>query len=146
MYQPQGLINYTKLPELKQTFELTNIFEVLKETNKKGKKQIITQTQDLNTYILLEIDNVKVKKSDFFLRLQLLDIGNGGVNNWVDFGNLFMNITGQPVHFFDADKVEGNIIVRNAKARETFVDLFGKEHQLIENDVLICDEKKILCL
>lgn len=49
------------------------------------------------------------------MRLQNIDLGNGPINNWVDFSNLFMNISGNPVHFFDADKVEGNIIVRNAR-------------------------------
>lgn len=146
MYQPAGKINFSKLPDIKQSFDMTNIFDLLNETKKKWKKQIISETQDLNTYILLEINDIEVKKSDFFMRLQCLDLGFGGVNNWVDFGNLWMNITGQPVHFFDADKVDGNIIVRNAKDGETFIDLFGKEHKLVSNDVLICDEKKILCL
>jgi phenylalanyl-tRNA synthetase beta chain len=50
------------------------------------------------------------------------------------------------VHFFDAEKVEGNIIVRNAKEGEEFTDLFGKTHQLLPADVVIADEKKALCL
>jgi phenylalanyl-tRNA synthetase beta subunit len=57
-----------------------------------------------------------------------------------------MNISGHPVHFFDADKVEGNIIVRNAKDGEEFTDLMGKTHQLIAQDIVIADEKKSLCL
>jgi phenylalanyl-tRNA synthetase beta subunit len=57
-----------------------------------------------------------------------------------------MNISGQPVHFFDADKVEGNIIVRNAEECEEFTDLFGKTHKLIAQDIVIADEQKSLCL
>jgi phenylalanyl-tRNA synthetase, beta subunit len=63
----------------------------------------------------VEIKNVEVKKSDFFSRLQLRDIGGKPVNNWVDFANLFMNISSQPIHMFDADKVIGDIQVRNAR-------------------------------
>ncbi|MDR2540603.1 MAG: hypothetical protein LBD11_02180 [Candidatus Peribacteria bacterium] len=146
MYFPQGKINYSKLPDYQKAFETTSILDLLEHTEKKGKKQIIAETQGLNNYILLEINDVEVKKADFFMRLQTLDLGNGPINNWVDFSNLFMNITGQPVHFFDADKVEGNIIVRNAKDGEEFTDLFGKTHKLIAQDIVIADEKKSLCL
>ena len=64
----------------------------------------------------------------------------------MDFSNLFMNISGQPVHFFDAEKVEGDIIVRNAKDGEKFVDLFETEHVLKATDVVITDKKKILAI
>jgi phenylalanyl-tRNA synthetase beta chain len=146
MYFPHGNINYSKLPDYQKQFATTNIFDLLEHTEKKGKKQIIAETQGLNNYILLEINNIEVKKSDFFMRLQTLDLGSSPINNWVDFSNLFMNISGHPVHFFDAEKVEGNIIVRNAKEGEEFTDLFGKTHQLLPQDIVIADEKKALCL
>lgn len=146
MYFPQGKINYSKLPDYKKTFSSTNIFDLLEHNEKKAKKQVISETQWLNNYILLEINNVNVNSSDFFLRLQNSDLGNSSINNWVDFSNIFMNISGHPVHFFDADKVEGNIIVRNAYEWEEFTDLFGKTHKLIPQDIVIADEKKSLCL
>lgn len=64
----------------------------------------------------------------------------------MDFSNLFMNISGQPIHFFDAEKVEGDIIVRNAKEGENFTDLFGTGHALKSTDLVIADKKKILAL
>jgi phenylalanyl-tRNA synthetase beta chain len=57
-----------------------------------------------------------------------------------------MNISGQPIHFFDAEKVDGDIIVRNAKDGEKFVDLFAAEHTLKSTDIVIADKKKILAL
>jgi len=57
-----------------------------------------------------------------------------------------MNISGQPIHFFDAEKVDGDIIVRNAKDGEKFKDLFETEHTLKATDVVIADKKKILAL
>jgi len=57
-----------------------------------------------------------------------------------------MNISGQPVHFFDAEKVDGDIVVRNAKDGEKFTDLFETEHILKITDVVITDKKKILAL
>ncbi len=57
-----------------------------------------------------------------------------------------MNISGQPIHFFDADKVDGDIIVRNAKDGEKFIDLFETEHSLTSKDLVIADKNKILAL
>ena len=57
-----------------------------------------------------------------------------------------MNISGQPIHFFDAEKVNGDIIVRNAKDGEKFTDLFETEHVLKSTDIVITDKKKILAL
>ncbi len=57
-----------------------------------------------------------------------------------------MMTTGQPVHFFDADQIKGNIIVRNAKDGEKFTDLFDKEHTLVSTDMVIADKEKILAL
>jgi phenylalanyl-tRNA synthetase beta chain len=57
-----------------------------------------------------------------------------------------MLLTGQPVHFFDADKVNGDIIVRNAKDGEQFTDLFEATHTLKSTDLVIADKDKILAL
>ena len=146
MYSPTGKITYNKLPDYEKQFATTNILELLEHTEKKAKKQVISETSGLNSYILLEINNVSVKQADFFMRLQTLDLGSSPINNRVDFSNLFMNLSGNPVHFFDADKVKGNIIVRNAKDGEEFTDLFEKTHKLLAQDILITDEEKVLCL
>lgn len=76
----------------------------------------------------------------------MLDLGSNPISNRVDFSNLFMNISGQPIHFFDAEKVEGDVIVRNAKDGEKFIDLFEAEHSLKSTDIVIADKKKILAL
>lgn len=76
----------------------------------------------------------------------MIDMGANPRNNRVDFSNLFMLISGQPIHFFDAANIDGDVTVRNAKEKEKFVDLFGSEHELISTDIVIADEKKILAL
>lgn len=138
-------ISYNKVKDYFETFKSTKILDIL-ENKEKTKIGLKNETDKLNTYILMEINNVDVKKSSFFTRLQMLDLGNIPRWNWVDFSNLFMNIAGQPIHFFDADKVKWNIIVRQAKKWEKFVDLFEKEHELLESDILIADDEKILAL
>ena len=146
MYQPQGKVTFSKLPEYEKTFSTSNMLDIIQNGEKKWKKQVVCETEWLNNYILLELNNVNVKESDFYMRLQNSDLGNGNFNNWVDFSNLFMNISWQPVHFFDADKIEWNIHVRDARDWEKFVDLFEKEHTLIPQDIVIADDNKALCL
>ena len=75
-----------------------------------------------------------------------IDSGLVPKNNWVDFSNLFMTIAGQPIHIFDADKITGTIIVRNATDGEKFVDLFGTEHMLAAQDIVIADESGVIAL
>ncbi|HKL44051.1 MAG TPA: phenylalanine--tRNA ligase subunit beta [Candidatus Absconditabacterales bacterium] len=138
-------ISYNKITEYFDTFKNTNIIELL-DSKEKTKIGLKGESDNLNSYILMELKDISVKKSTFFTRMQMLDLGNNPINNWVDFSNLFMNITGQPIHFFDADKVSGNIIIRQAKKGEKFVDLFEKEHELLETDMVIADDDKILAL
>ena len=138
-------ISYNKVSEYFDTFKNTDILRLL-DSKDKTKIGLKSDTDNLRTYILMELNNISVKASSFFTRIQMLDLGNEPISNWVDFSNLFMNITGQPIHFFDADKVDGNIIVRQAKLGEKFVDLFEKEHKLIESDMVIADDNKILAI
>ena len=119
---------------------------MLEHTEQKLERAIKVSSEAVNTYIALEIKNIEVKKSDFFSRLQLKDIGGKSVNNWVDFANLFMNISSQPIHLFDADKVKGDLQVRNAREGELFVDLFEVEHSLKMTDLVIADNEKVLAL
>ena len=50
---------------------------------------------------------------------------------------------GQPLHAFDYDLIGGKkIIVKNAGATKKFVTLDGKERELNESILLICDAEK----
>ena len=57
-----------------------------------------------------------------------------------------MNISGLPIHCFDADKIKGAISVRDAQEGEVFTDLFGTVHSLKATDLVIADDEKVLAL
>ena len=145
MYRDPASVSFNKISEWMKHFHDTNILQTFEHATP-AKRKVIWQSDKLNTYTLLEINNIEIKTLSFYTRLQLLDLGANPRNNRVDFSNLFMLLTGQPIHFFDADKVDGDIIVRNAKDGEEFVDLFETKHILKDTDMVIADKNKILAL
>jgi len=64
----------------------------------------------------------------------------------VDVTNYVMLELGQPMHAFDNDVLQGDIVVRHARAGETLKLLDGNEATLDEGFVLIADEHKALAV
>lgn len=128
-----------------ESFQNTNIFEAL-ENAKEWNQRIQAKTDLLRSYLTLELNDINLEKTNFETRLSLIDLWEKSINNFVDFSNIFMLLTWQPIHFFDADKISGDIIIETAVGGEIFVDLMDKEHTLEKGDILIKDEEKILAL
>jgi len=137
---PDSQKKFNGIKKWMEDFRDTNILEVINNWEKVLDRKVEGRSKGVNTYIALWINNVEIKKSDFFSRLQLIDFGSNPINNWVDFSNLFMNTVGLPIHTFDADKITWNIIVRDAEDGEKFTDLFWNVHELKSTDVVISDE------
>ena len=57
----------------------------------------------------------------------------------VDISNYVMLELGQPLHFYDQDKLSGDIVVRRAVAGEKLRTLDGKDRALDAEDLLITD-------
>jgi phenylalanyl-tRNA synthetase beta chain len=109
-------------------------------------QQVIVQTEKCSVYSLLSLSNISVRKSPFYDRLSLIDSGLSPKNNWVDFSNLFVTISGQPIHCFDADKIKGSIVVRQAHDGEKIIDLTGVEHLLAAQDIVIADDSGAIAI
>ncbi len=98
------------------------------------------------TYCTILLENITTHQSSLSTRIQMMELWLQSRSYRVDLSNIFMYLTGQPIHFFDADKVSWWLTIRFAKKGERFVDLFGKEHQLTEDDTVIADKEKICAL
>lgn len=64
----------------------------------------------------------------------------------VDVTNFVLLELGHPMHAFDLSKIEGGIVVRQAKEGETLVLLDESEVKLQTNTLLIADEHKALAM
>jgi hypothetical protein len=74
------------ISQIFENFENTNIFEVL-EYSTRANKNLFVDTELTRSYILLELKNVKIQKSSFKERLELIDLQEQPINNFVDFSN-----------------------------------------------------------
>ena len=93
------------------------------------------------------IKGVKVGPSPDWLQKKLLSIGLRPINNVVDITNFVLMEIGQPLHAFDAAKIEGGkVVVRRALEGERFVTLDGVERTLSSADLVIADASKPMCL
>ncbi len=97
-------------------------------------------------YLAKMVTNVEIKESPEFIKKRLLAVGMRPINNVVDISNYVMLEYGQPMHFFDKDKLGDSIVVRNAKENEEITTLDGKERILSENDIVITDGNKSVCI
>jgi len=98
-------------------------------------------------YCGITISGIKVENSPAWLQNRLRAIGLSPINNVVDCTNYILHGFGQPLHAFDADKITGNEInVKTLPSGTKFISLDGIERTLNEDDLMICDAEKPLCI
>ncbi len=123
--------------------------------------QYNTVGDDINSYIKVDVENyelcpryvgrfvknLRINESPRWLKHCLTASGMRPINNIVDITNFVMLETGQPMHAFNYDQLEGkHIIVRNACEGANIPTLDGKLHELTEDMLVIADGQKPSCL
>ncbi|HRN79468.1 MAG TPA: phenylalanine--tRNA ligase subunit beta [Ferruginibacter sp.] len=107
----------------------------------------ITDPESCTRYSGITIEGVTVGDSPEWLKKRLSAIGVHSINNIVDVTNFILHATGQPLHAFDADQIQGKRIrVKKATEGETFITLDQKSITLTANDLMIYDENAPLCI
>lgn len=92
------------------------------------------------------IKNVRVAPSPEWLQSRLQSVGLRPINNIVDITNFVLMEMGQPLHAFDADKLQGGIVVRQANEGETIVALDEATYTLTPDDLVIADSTQALAI
>jgi len=97
-------------------------------------------------YSALVIDNVEINESPKWLQERLINIGSRPINNVVDATNYVMFELGQPLHAFDYNKVDSEIIIRRAYDNEKVTLLDNSEKILTSEMLVIADKSKAIAL
>lgn len=123
----------------------TSSFQVNSRTQK---IEVIVESQELSPrYCGVTMSGIVVKDSPVWLKNRLKSIGLSPINNIVDATNYVLHELGQPLHAFDASKIAGNkVIVKTLTSGTKFTTLDGIERVLHEEDLMICDAEKPICI
>lgn len=111
-----------------------------------GTRSVKLETDKCRAYKMIEIHGITVNPSDKKIASRLAAIGINPKNAPVDATNYICYDMAQPMHCFDADEINGDIVVRMAQNGEQFTDLFGNTHELVDTDMVITDASGILAL
>ena len=103
-------------------------------------------TDNCTMFLAKEVRNVKIKESPTFIKNRLIASGIRPINNVVDISNYVMLELGQPLHFYDYDKLHGMIEVRMAKEGEKLTTLDDIGRTLTPDDIVISDGKESIGL
>jgi len=108
---------------------------------------IIENSIDCPRYTGITISGVKIGESPEWLKTKLRAIGLNPINNVVDITNFVQHEIGQPLHAFDADKIDGKkVIIRNLPEKSKFVTLDEMERSLSSRDLMICNVSEGMCI
>ena len=116
------------------------------EENINNEFKIEVNTDNCSIFLAKKVKNIEVKESPDFIRNRLIASGIRPINNVVDISNYVMLETGQPLHFYDADKLKGMLEVRMANDGEKLTTLDGIERTLKIDDIVISDGERSIGL
>ena len=122
------------LSHLESGEDLNNSFEVR------------VNTENCSLFLARKALNVKIKESPDFIKNRLIACGIRPINNVVDISNYVMIECGQPLHFYDADRLGNVIETRMAQEGEKLITLDGIERTLETTDIVISDGTRAIGL
>ena len=143
----RDLAAYLRSQGRKAELSLPSVEDFKVDNTSRATKVRVENTEAAPRYAGVNISGVKVAPSPQWLQNALRAIGINPKNNVVDVTNYVLHELCQPLHSFDADKIEGDeVVVRTCPEGTKFRTLDGVERTLSERDLMICDSKKPMCI
>ncbi|MDE7305314.1 MAG: phenylalanine--tRNA ligase subunit beta [Alistipes sp.] len=107
----------------------------------------VEQAEAAPRYAGVSVTGCKIGPSPEWMQNCLRAAGINPKNNLVDITNFVLFELGQPLHAFDARKIEGGkVVVRTCPEGTPFVTLDGVERKLTEKDLMICSAERPMCI
>ena len=130
-----GKLSFIKKKKLKQTAKHLIKTSITKDTH-----------QGCLTFGSCYIKNIVNKESPDWLKNKLYTLGLKPISAVVDITNYVMFDLNRPLHAYDADKIDNEIIVRDSKEGEEFEALDNKKYKLKKGMCVITDKTSVLGL
>ncbi len=142
----RDLYAYLKFNNIPCALNLPDV-SAFKEGEGNGFGIEVLDSEGAPRYSGITIKDVKVGPSPEWLQKKLLSIGQKPINNIVDISNFVLFEIGQPLHTFDAAKIDGGkVIVRRAAQDEPIRTLDGLERKLSAKDMVIANASGPMCI
>ncbi len=106
----------------------------------------IKEKEACSRFAYAYITNIKVGDSPEIIKRRLEAIGERSINNIVDITNYVQYSINKPMHAYDADILNGDIVVRYDGESEELITLDDKSLKLSFSDLVIADTDKVLGL
>jgi phenylalanyl-tRNA synthetase beta chain len=107
---------------------------------------VIEAPSECPFYSARKISGVKVGSSPDWLKQKIEASGVRSINNIVDITNFVLLETGQPLHAFDADKLQGGLHARLAGENEELLTLDGRAYKLTSQNLVIADSQRAVAI
>ncbi|MDD3924898.1 MAG: phenylalanine--tRNA ligase subunit beta, partial [Erysipelotrichaceae bacterium] len=114
----------------------------LKINEKQSNLLIKSNSDKCQSFVGKVINSLVIKESPSWLKDALTSIGIKSINNVVDISNFVMIETGQPLHFYDIDKMPKKEIVVKDDIDMVYRALDQIDYQIIANDIMITSDEK----
>jgi phenylalanyl-tRNA synthetase beta chain len=107
----------------------------------------LLESPDAHRFVAMRASSIQVRTAKTAMRIRLALAGQRPINNLVDISNFVMLETGQPLHFYDYDKLAGHrLIVRDAREGEHVRTLDGIDRTLSARALVVADDRETQCL
>ena len=129
-----GKLKKKKIPKIESKFNTE-----IKLVNK-------LKNSDCPNFSIRLIKNVENKNSSANLIKRFEKTGLKVISPLVDVTNFITIDFCRPLHVFDYDKIQGNLVIRHSKKGEKFIGLDDEKYELDEDMVVICDDSGVISL
>lgn len=129
------------------TLSLASVEDFKVDNHDRTTRIEVLNSQAAPRYAGITITDVKIGPSPEWMQNSLRAIGLNPHNNLVDITNFVLHEVGQPLHAFDADKIDGGkVIVRTCPEGTQFETLDDVKRTLSADDLMICSQSEPMCL